>query len=260
MHRQITFALILILLVGLSSALQAQIWRTNNSGDGAGIDIDNVAGLPDNVIYDQPAMSKQDDNVQVQVNESSDADFGADNYSWVGLTVHGGMLSDYDNLSVEQSIKDAYNDLGDFSLSGEMKDIGAQLNFRRSENFAFDLSGDYAWKTRKIKDRFDLRYSVMSASASGRFIIPLVISPYVGAGVGAFRTAQSITKHDDVTVVLPDDKTNFGWLVKGGVALDVPRFPLMPFLEWRYSNVASGDEEDDIKYHSVVLGGTIKFQ
>jgi hypothetical protein len=64
MHRQITFALILILLVGLSSALQAQIWRTNNSGDGAGIDIDNVAGLPDNVIYDQPAMSKQDDNVR----------------------------------------------------------------------------------------------------------------------------------------------------------------------------------------------------
>ena len=43
---------------------------------------------------------------------------------WAGLGIHGGYITAYSNRSIEQSIKDAYGDIVNFKLSGNMHDVG----------------------------------------------------------------------------------------------------------------------------------------
>ncbi len=175
--------------------------------------------------------------------------------TWAGLGIHGGYITGYQNRSVEQSIKDAYGNIVDFKLAGSMHDVGADYR-AFSGMFGLDLSVDYAWRSQEIMPGVQLRHNTLAAIGGVDFMIPFVISPYVGAGIGAFRTAQSVS-NDNGAVVLPANRTNFGWTLKGGVGLDLPALPIFPFVEWRYFDVRTPNHP--VIYDSILLGATFRF-
>lgn len=175
--------------------------------------------------------------------------------TWAGLGIHGGYITGYQNRSVEQSIKDAYGDIVNFELAGSMHDLGADYR-AVSGLFGVDLSFDYAWRSQQIQPGVDLRYNTLALTGDGLVMIPFVISPYAGAGIGAFRTAQSISGNT-TTVILPEDRTNFGWNLKAGLGLNIPSIPLFPYVEWRYYNIRTPNHP--VIYDSILLGTTFRF-
>lgn len=171
----------------------------------------------------------------------------------LGFGVHGGYITGFTNESLEQSIR---SNINDFELRKNMPDLGVHLDITAMRSVGFDLFLDYAWKTQAVIGDLKVRHAIASLTGSVKVGFPiLVITPYVGGGLGFYRTVQSITSGDTAGVILPSDRNRGGWHAKLGLALNPPEFPVIPFLEWRYSNINMPG--DDIKYNSVVLGITL---
>jgi hypothetical protein len=173
------------------------------------------------------------------------------NGSWIGFGVHGGWTTSYNNLSVEQSIR---NHLDNFSFSGGMQDIGGNLS-AYSGLLGLNLDLDYAWKSRTISPGLDLRYNTLALTGTVNVMLPFIVAPYAGVGFGAFRTAQSLS-NNSLTIVLPSDKTNFGWVAKAGVGANIPTLPLFPYFEWKYQNVRT--PKHPITYDTLLLGVSLR--
>jgi opacity protein-like surface antigen len=170
---------------------------------------------------------------------------------WMGIGVRGGWVTSYKNLSVERSIR---NHINNFKLSGEMHDIGADFS-SYAGLFGFDLSLDYAWKTQTVIAGTDLKFNTLALIGTANIILPLVISPFAGVGIGAFRISQSLSD-DSAIIILPPDRTSFGWVLRAGLGLDMNSLPLFPLLEWRYANVRT--PHHPVKYDSILLGLTLR--
>ena len=172
----------------------------------------------------------------------------------LGFGVHGGIVSGYNNETLEQSVKDAFQNFTDFSLSKEMTGIGAHVKVGTLRVIDLDGSLDYAWKKQNVYQDYDLTYSIFSAAASVRKSIPIgILGPYVGAGVGFYRSAYSIS-NGSVTVVLPSNETKVGYHVKGGLEFNIPVFPLTPFAEFKYNQIQTSGEAT--KFYQVFAGLT----
>ncbi len=174
--------------------------------------------------------------------------------SGLGLGIHGGLVSGYDNPVLEEGIP--LDSLG-IDITEEMTDIGAHLNIGTFRVIEFDINIDYAWKKQEILSGIDLRFSDFSISASIRKSIALsALKPYIGVGVGQHWMAYSIEFGDQVIgVVLPEDESKIGYHFKAGVDLDFPVFPLTPFGEWRYNIITTAGEST--KYTAILVGLTL---
>ncbi len=173
----------------------------------------------------------------------------------LGFGIHGGMVSGYNNLTLEQSVKDAY---GGFSLKTSMPDIGFHLIVGTLRVVTVDGSIDYGWKKAEIYQGLSLTYSTLSATAAVRGSIPLaVVSPYAGVGLGLYRNAYSLSggplNHE--VIVLPSKETKVGYLVKGGVNVNIPLFPFTPFAEFRYNHIPTSGKATH--FYQVLAGITL---
>lgn len=174
--------------------------------------------------------------------------------SGLGLGVHGGLISGYDNQVLEDSILSEY---AGFDMSDKMTDIGAHLKIGTFKVVEFDLNLDYAWKKQEIVSGIDLRFSDFSIAASVRKSIALAaFKPYIGVGVGQHWMAYSLELGDQViAVVLPEDESKVGYHFKAGFDLDFPVFPLTPYGEWRYNIIQTTGEST--KYTVLSVGITL---
>ncbi len=173
--------------------------------------------------------------------------------SGLGLGVHGGIISGYDNPVLAESISDS---LG-IDMSDQMTDLGAHLKIGTFRIVEFDLSLDYAWKKQDLGSDIDLRFSDFSITASARKSFALAaIKPYAGLGGGLHWMAYSVEYGGQVgAVVLPEDESKFGYHFKAGVDLDFPLFPLTPYAEWKYIVIQTTGEST--KYSSIMVGVTL---
>jgi opacity protein-like surface antigen len=174
--------------------------------------------------------------------------------SGLGLGVHGGIISGYDNPVLEDSILSQF---ASFDMPEKMTDIGAHLNIGTFKVIEFDINIDYAWKKQEIVSGIDLRFSDFSISASIRKSIALAaFKPYIGVGVGQHWMAYSIEFGNQIIgVVLPEDESKVGYHFKAGVNLDFPVFPLTPYGEWRYNIIQTAGEST--KYTAIFVGITL---
>jgi len=160
----------------------------------------------------------------------------------LGFGIHGGIVSGYDNPTLEQSVKDAFQSLTDFSLSKDMTNVGIHLKVGALRVIDLDGSLDYTWKKQNVYQDIDLTYSLVSASASIKKSFSIgILGPYAGAGVGLYRSAYSVS-NASIIVVLPSNETNIGYHVKAGLELNFPMFPLTPYAEFRYNQVQTSNE------------------
>jgi opacity protein-like surface antigen len=175
-------------------------------------------------------------------------------FSGLGLGIHGGLISGYDNQVLKDSILSQF---ASFDMSDKMTDIGAHLNIGTFRVVEFDLNIDYAWKKQEITSGIDLRFSDFSITASIRKSIALgVLKPYIGVGVGQHWMVYSIEFGDQVIgVVLPEDESKVGYHFKAGVNLDFPLFPLTPYGEWKYNIIQTAGEST--KYTALLVGITL---
>jgi opacity protein-like surface antigen len=173
--------------------------------------------------------------------------------SGLGLGVHGGIISGYDNPVLAEGISDS---LG-IDVSEKMTDLGAHLKIGTFRIIEFDLGLDYAWKKQDLGSGIDLRFSDFSIAGSVRKSIALTsIKPYIGAGVGLHWMAYSIEFGNQVIgVVLPEDESKIGYHFKAGVDLDLPLFPLTPYGEWKYNVIQTTGKST--KYSSLMVGVTL---
>jgi opacity protein-like surface antigen len=174
--------------------------------------------------------------------------------SGLGLGVHGGLISGYDNQVLEDSILSQF---ASFDMSDNMTDIGAHLKIGTFRVVEFDLNLDYAWKKQEIVSGIDLRFSDFSIAASVRKSIALAaFKPYIGVGVGQHWMAYSLEIGDQIVgVVLPENESKIGYHFKVGVDLDFPVFPLTPYGEWKYNTIQTTGEST--KYSVLSVGITL---
>jgi opacity protein-like surface antigen len=174
--------------------------------------------------------------------------------SGLGIGVHGGLVSGYDNPILEESF---LSDFPGFELTNDMYDIGAHLNIGTFRVIEFDVNLDYAWKKQEVASGIDLTFSDFSISGSVRKSLPLgVLKPYAGAGLGLHVIAYSLDVGGQVVgVVLPDNESKSGFLFKAGLELNIPVFPLTPYGEYRYNIIQTTGKST--KYSSIIFGVTL---
>jgi len=173
----------------------------------------------------------------------------------IGFGIHGGTISGYNNLTLEQSVKAAYSD---FSLNKNMPDIGFHVVVSTLRIVTIDGSLDYGWKKVDVFQGLNLTYSTLSATASVRGTIPLVIlGPYVGVGVGLYKNAYTLSGgplgHN--VIVLPANQAKIGYLLKAGVDVHIPLIPLTPFAEFRYNHIPTSG--NSTHYYQALAGLTL---
>jgi|WetSurMetagenome_2_1015567.scaffolds.fasta_scaffold569020_1 opacity protein-like surface antigen len=174
----------------------------------------------------------------------------------IGFGIHGGMVSGYNNLTLENSVKDAYRDITDFSLSKNMADVGFHINIGTLRIIDIEGSFDYGWKTQKVYQDISLTYSMLSATAGlKKSLLMGPVNPYVGIGAGLYKSAYSID-NGSVVVVLPDNETKTGYYAKGGVGFSFPMFPIKPFAEFKYNQVQTSGKAT--KYYQILAGLTFE--
>lgn len=176
--------------------------------------------------------------------------------SGIGIGVHGGIVSGYDNPTLENSII-ADPLFSGFELSKGMYDIGAHVNIGTLRIIEFDGNIDYAWKKQEVISGVDLTFSDFSITVAVRKSVTLgVLKPYVGVGAGLHATAFSLdVGGQTVGVVLPENESKVGYLAKVGTELNIPLFPLTPYGEWRYNTIQTSGKAT--KYSSIIFGLTL---
>ncbi len=174
--------------------------------------------------------------------------------SGLGLGVHGGVVSGYDNPALQESF---VGDFPAFDLTASMYDIGAHLNIGTFRVIEFDANLDYAWKKQEVASGVDLTLSDFSITLAVRKSLALgPIRPYAGIGGGLHVIAYSLDiGGQTVGVVLPDNESKTGYLLKLGTELNIPLFPLTPYGEWRYNVIQTSGEST--KYSSIMFGITL---
>ena len=171
----------------------------------------------------------------------------------LGIGIHGGIISGYDNPVLESSILSQYTG---FDFPDQMTNIGLHINIGTLRIIEFDVSADYAWKKQEVVSGVDLKFSDFSASGSVRKSIPLaVLKPYAGAGLGIHAMAYSLEIEGLPPVILPDNEAKIGFHFKVGLELNIPIFPITPMVEWKYNVIQTTGESS--KYNSINLGLTL---
>ncbi len=171
----------------------------------------------------------------------------------IGIGIHGGIISGYDNPVLEDSLVQQYTNI---DFADNMTNLGMHVNVGTLRIIEFDGSLDYAWKKHEITQGVDLTFSDFCISGSVKKSLSFaILNPYVGAGIGLHAVAYSIEAEGQTVAVLPDNETKLGYHIKAGVALNIPLFPLTPFAEYKYNIIQTTDEST--KYSAINVGITL---
>lgn len=136
-----------------------------------------------------------------------------------------------------------------------MYDLGAHINIGTLRVIEIDAELDYAWKKQEIASGVNLSFSDFSVTGSIRKTIKLgLLNPYAGVGIGLHRVAYSLNV-GGIGIILPDNQSKTGYLIKAGVELDLPVFPLTPYAEWKYNVIQTADKST--KYTMLLIGLTL---
>jgi len=186
----------------------------------------------------------------------------------LGIGIHGGIISGYDNPSLETGLEGFLDTLGvfdmaDFEMPDDMKNFGAHVNIGTLRVIEFDIALDYAWQKKTLFEGAELKFNDFSISGSVRKSFPIaVFKPYVGAGLATHIMAYTIEYNGNIYPIVDpnedvsiEDETVIGYHFKAGVALDFPLFPLTPYAEWKYNTIQTSGESS--KYSQINLGITL---
>jgi len=100
----------------------------------------------------------------------------------IGIGIHGGIVSGYDNPVLEDSLIQEYPAM---DFADNMTNIGMHVDIGTLRIIEFDGSIDYSWKKHEIIQGVDLTFSDISVSGSVKKSFPLaVLKPYAGVGIG----------------------------------------------------------------------------
>jgi hypothetical protein len=175
----------------------------------------------------------------------------------IGIGIHGGIISGYDNPVLENSLVEQFAALPipivDLDIPDKMTNIGMHVDIGTLRIIEFDGSLDYAWNKHDLVPGAELTFSDISLSGTVKKSFPMaVLKPYAGLGIGIHALAYSLELEGYPGILLPDNETKIGYHFKAGVALNFPLFPLTPFGEWKYNVIQTEDEST--KYNSINIG------
>ena len=175
----------------------------------------------------------------------------------IGIGIHGGIVSGYDNPVLKNTLVDQFEALSiDIDFPDKMTNIGMHVDIGTLRIVEFDGSLDYAWNKHELTPGAKLTFSDISISGSVKKSFPMaVLKPYAGLGVGIHALAYSLEIEGLPPAILPDNETKLGYHFKVGLALNIPVFPLTPFAEWKYNIIQTTDEST--KYNSINVGVTL---
>ncbi len=175
----------------------------------------------------------------------------------IGIGIHGGIVSGYDNPILKNTLVDQFGALLiDIDFPDNMTNVGMHVDIGTLRIIEFDGSLDYAWNKHELVPGAELTFSDISVSGSVKKSFPMaVLKPYAGLGVGIHALAYSLEVAGLPPVLLPDNETKLGYHFKAGLALNIPVFPLTPFAEWKYNIIQTTDKST--KYNSINVGITL---
>lgn len=183
----------------------------------------------------------------------------------VGFGVHAGRLNNYkyDLLSDSLSRAASVFGWGKSEFENDLTMIGAHIDIatlRVIEIFGYI---DYAWKKTVLAPGFDFRLSDFSYGMGiKKSLLPSVMKPYIGAGVGihqtaySFESAMSPTDRAILVAIIPDNQANIGYYLNGGIELNFPLFPFKPYGEYKYNWITT--RENLTKFGTISIGVTLK--
>lgn len=169
----------------------------------------------------------------------------------LGIGGKAGILTNYKNPNLKLSDK-KFKDLKffggfiKFGAQGMTAEIGVETFWKKQ---SLDLLG----KKVEVKARD------INLSFTGKFYFKFpVISPFVGAGIGAHKFSYSYTgelgEYSKAEVNIPDDKTYFGYHLVVGAKTAIAAMPFDLFVEGKIGRVnSSGDPVD----FTILCGGVI---
>jgi hypothetical protein len=177
----------------------------------------------------------------------------------IGIGIHGGIISGYDNPILENTLVEQFAALPipilDLDIPDKMTNIGMHVDIGTLRIIEFDGSLDYAWNKHDLAPGVELTFSDISLSGSVKKSFPMaVLKPYAGLGIGIHALAYSleVTGLPGVLFTDPENETKIGYHFKVGLALNLPVFPLTPFGEWKYNIIQTSDEST--KFNSINIG------
>lgn len=177
----------------------------------------------------------------------------------IGIGIHGGIVTGYDNPILENSLVEQFAGLPvpvNIDFPSKMTNIGMHVDIGTLRIVEFDGSLDYAWNKHDLAPGAKLTFSDISLSGSVKKSYPMaVLKPYVGAGIGIHALAYSLELTGFPGILLPSNETKIGYHIKAGVALNIPVLPLTPFGEWKYNIIQTADKST--KYNSINIGITL---
>ena len=184
----------------------------------------------------------------------------------LGIGIHGGQTSGYTYDLLDNQFGAIAESLGvsidDVTFEEELFNIGAHLKFGTLPIIDFYGFIDYSWKKKEIYNDLDFTISDVAVGISAKKHFGMMaLKPYLGAGFAIHRLAYSI-KSDDVsingvpvnTLIIPEDQNKTGYHALVGVELNLPVFPIDPYVEYRYNWITTDDEPT--KYSMIEAGLT----
>ena len=180
----------------------------------------------------------------------------------LGIGVHGGVTSGYEYKTLDDNLAAIAQSQGiteDVSFDKQLTSIGAHVKigtFPLPVDFWF--FADYSWAKKKISDNIDFKFHdfALGVSLKKKFGSALV-KPYVGAGAALHALAYEIDTDLAGPFVIPDNQSKMGYHILGGVELNIPLFPFVPYGEGRYNFIST--EGKSTNYLQLEAGLSLAF-
>ncbi len=184
----------------------------------------------------------------------------------LGIGIHGGQTSNYSSDLLDNNLGDITDSLGlsigDTSFDEELYNIGAHIKVGTLPLIDFYGFVDYSWKKKEITNGLDFRISDVAVGVSARKGLGVaMLKPFAGAGFEIHHLAYSLetdaVEFNGIPVaalVVPSNQNKIGYHFLLGVELNLPVFPVDPYIQYKYNWITTDDEPT--KYGMIEAGLT----
>lgn len=154
--------------------------------------------------------------------------------SGLGIGVKGGVVTKFDDPNLK---------LSDFKFDN-LKYFGGFLKWG-SPYFDLELGAEYYWDKAQLDivgEQHDAEVKDFFVGLTGKynFDFPL-LKPFIGAGIAmhdfTYKYSGPLGEFDNVELVVPADKSYFGYHLVVGAKLSVAALPFEPFIEGKTGRV-----------------------
>ncbi|MCD6162522.1 MAG: hypothetical protein J7K40_08940 [candidate division Zixibacteria bacterium] len=181
----------------------------------------------------------------------------------LGFGLHGGMTNGYSYDEIDNCLGEIADSLGineELTFDEELTSIGAHVKIGTLPlPVDFWLFADYAWGKKEINDQVDFKLHDLSVGLSLKksFDVMPIVKPYVGAGAAMHAMAYEFDTELTQSFPIPDNQSKIGYHFLGGVEVNVPMFPFVPYAEGRYNIIAT--DEKSTKFLLLEAGISLTF-